>query len=444
MNSLALVAPAPEYFQPIAHKRNFFSRLQILPQHSLLALKALTPPNWSVEFIDERVDLFDPDKVEAPLVGITTMTYMAPRAFEIARQLKARNKTVALGGYFPTLTPDVALANPSVDSVVVGRAELSWPKLLADFSCGQLKPVYNHPFIQNNFTLPPVNNSLLGANKGYNSVISQVQASLGCKFNCRFCTIPHFHDNQYVMRNMDDIVNEVTIAPTKKVLFVDDNLFNNPSYLNDLCDRLKSLDKEWVAQVSMDIAKQKKLIQKMARSGCIWLNTGIETIHEKTIKAQNKWQNNINRYIETIKCIKDEGINISVGIILGFPEEPPDVFDLTEEFIHKANMDIIKFHIYCPYPGTPEFEYYKQQGDIITEDLQFYDTYHVIVRPKNFTPEKLAENYYRLEKNFFQPNQIFKRSIKNLSQFGLPCFARSLLTGTMGSINIWKGIPTQP
>ena len=62
------------------------------------------------------------------------------------------------------------------------------------------------------------------------------------------------------------MTEEVARVPTSRVLFVDDNLLNRPAYLEALCERLRPLGKEWIAQVSMDIAKQPKLIQKMAKA----------------------------------------------------------------------------------------------------------------------------------------------------------------------------------
>ena len=103
MPSVALVAPAPLYFAPLAESRGLFANLRRLPRLGLLALEAVTPKTWAVEMIDERVERFDPDAIKADLVGITAMTYMAPRAFEMARALRIRGKTVVLGGYFPTI-----------------------------------------------------------------------------------------------------------------------------------------------------------------------------------------------------------------------------------------------------------------------------------------------------------------------------------------------------
>jgi radical SAM superfamily enzyme YgiQ (UPF0313 family) len=201
----ALLSPAPRYYRPLAPERGPFARLRRMPRLSLLSLEAITPPEWTLEIIDERVDHFDPDRIDAELVGITVMTYMAPRAFEMARALKARGKTVVLGGYFPTMSPGFALAEPAIDAIVVGRAERAWPRLLEDYAAGSLHKVYDLPFGEPDFRLPRIRHEILGARRGYNDWITQVQAGLGCKFACKFCVIPAFHRGEVMMRSMDDL-----------------------------------------------------------------------------------------------------------------------------------------------------------------------------------------------------------------------------------------------
>lgn len=99
MNSVTLISPAPECFDTLRHSNRLMTKLQVLPRLSLLALEAATPPGWDVRILDERVNTIVPHDIDSPLVGITTMTYMAPRAFALARALKALGKTVCWVGF---------------------------------------------------------------------------------------------------------------------------------------------------------------------------------------------------------------------------------------------------------------------------------------------------------------------------------------------------------
>ncbi|MEQ8278389.1 MAG: radical SAM protein [Deltaproteobacteria bacterium] len=441
---VALVSPAPRYFGPLRQRRDPFSRLRRLPRLALLALESVTPPEWDVTIVDERVQAFDPDAIEAPIVGITTMTYMAPRAFEMARLLKMRGKTVVLGGYFPTLSPNLALAEDAVDAIVVGRGEDAWPRLLADFEAGRLQSVYDVPFGQDGFKLRSYNHHLTAPRDGYNGWLTQVQAGLGCKFRCSFCVIPGFHRDQVALRDLDDLVDEVARAPTRRVLFIDDNLLNRPAYLHALCDRLRPLGKEWIAQVSMDIGTQPKLIEKMAKAGCGWLNVGVESIHSATLDAQSKWQNDTRRYLKTLDRFRDHGISVSAGMVLGFPTEPRDVFDLTGEFLDKAAIDITVFHLYTPYPGTRAHAEYEAAGRLLTNDLELYDTYHPIVRPENYDPAELVEKMEWLEERFYRPRRVLGRAARGFGRGGAYGLVRTLATGVEGYVNLRQGLPLHP
>jgi radical SAM superfamily enzyme YgiQ (UPF0313 family) len=85
----------------------------------LAYVAALTPPDWDVRIADEVVEEiptaqdFQPD-----LVGLTSLTPTAPRAYQIAAEFCARGVPVVMGGMHATLCPDEAARY--VDSVVRG------------------------------------------------------------------------------------------------------------------------------------------------------------------------------------------------------------------------------------------------------------------------------------------------------------------------------------
>ena len=111
------------------------------PVLGLLKVAALTPVGWQVTILDEKVEPLDLEQ-EADLVGITAMTALAPRAYEIADHFRRRGIKVVMGGMHVSALPNEALQH--CDSVVVGEAEVLWPRLLADFDRQMLQPLYRH------------------------------------------------------------------------------------------------------------------------------------------------------------------------------------------------------------------------------------------------------------------------------------------------------------
>lgn len=118
--------------------KDFSFRLPVL---GLLKVAALTSPDWQITIVDERVETLDRE-LPADLVGITTMTTTAPRAYDIADRFQQRGIPVVMGGMHVSALPHEALAH--CRSVVIGEAEGLWPRVLADFDRQSLQRVYRH------------------------------------------------------------------------------------------------------------------------------------------------------------------------------------------------------------------------------------------------------------------------------------------------------------
>ena len=88
---------------------------------------------------DENVQPLDFD-TPCDVVGVTFMTALAPRAYEIAAEFRRRGKIVVAGGFHPTFRPEEAAEH--FDAVVIGEAEGLWPRVLEDIERGRLARFY--------------------------------------------------------------------------------------------------------------------------------------------------------------------------------------------------------------------------------------------------------------------------------------------------------------
>ena len=108
------------------------------PPISLGIVGALTPDDWEITLIDENWEAFIFQ--DADLVGITAFTASANRAYELAGVYRYRGIPVVMGGIHASMCTHEALHY--VDSVVVGEAENTWPKLIDDFLNNEMGNVY--------------------------------------------------------------------------------------------------------------------------------------------------------------------------------------------------------------------------------------------------------------------------------------------------------------
>jgi bacteriochlorophyll C8 methyltransferase len=70
-----------------------------LPSITLEQLISITPDKYEIDIIDERTENID-FKWDGNLVGISTQTLSANRAYNIADEFRKNGKTVVLGGNF--------------------------------------------------------------------------------------------------------------------------------------------------------------------------------------------------------------------------------------------------------------------------------------------------------------------------------------------------------
>lgn len=113
---ILLIAPASGKWRHVGRRRLLNGRTFRFSLLSLLSVAAESPPGSEVRIVDEQVDQI-PWDADVDLVGITCMTALAPRAYEIARRFRQRGIPVVLGGMHPTLCSEEAIRQAGHDWV---------------------------------------------------------------------------------------------------------------------------------------------------------------------------------------------------------------------------------------------------------------------------------------------------------------------------------------
>lgn len=427
---LILISPAicSDRLQNLKEKRE----RALFPRHNLMAIAALTPDNWDVSIVDERVDEIDFEK-SVDLVGITVITAMAPRSYEISDRFRAQGVRVVLGGIHPTVLPNEAIVH--ADAVVIGEAENVWPILLQDFVNGKLKKVYKSQAKTDLASLPLPRRDLI--NKSAYQRPDIIETSRGCPFNCEYCSITMFFGGQYRFRPIKDVVREIETLTDDLLIFVDDNIVGNCKRAKELFKTLIPLKIRWVSQCSITIYSDPELLKLAAKSGCSNLIFGFDSLART--KFGSKRNVDIEKYEEAIKIVHDHEIRVTGNFIFGFDEDDESIFERTVQFIDKNKVDYPAFWILTPYPGTEIFERLTKENRIIGKDWSKYDGAHPVFRPRLMTEERLEEGFWCAYKEVSSFSSIFKRLfyspkkltarlgfdlyIRRMTQEGLPYYS---------------------
>lgn len=414
-------------------------RFSVLP---LTAVAALTPPEHEVRIIDENVEPVDLD-ADCDLVGLTFMTALAPRAYEIAHEFRSRGKIVVGGGYHPTLCPDEAARH--FDSIVIGDAEGAWQRLLQDIGAGCLRNTYSGAPADacagaGTFSVPGPRRDLLRRTARHYVTVNAVQTTRGCRHGCRYCSITAFHRRTHRQRAIPEVLEELRSIP-RDFIFVDDNIAADREYAASLFRAIAPLGKRWVSQCSIEVADDPAFLRLMHDAGCRGLFIGIETTNRDNLAEMGKSFNNNAAYHERIARIHGAGIGIVAGIIVGLDHDDTAVFERTLRFLQETGIDAVQVNILTPLPGTPLFKEMQDSGRVSDRDWGHYDFRHVVFRPLRMSASELQGGADWLYAQFYRLDRIILRFARALFTTGpMPAFLGLRLGLTYRYDNIREGI----
>jgi radical SAM superfamily enzyme YgiQ (UPF0313 family) len=355
---------------------------------TLPTLTALVPKELAatVTCIDEGITDVDLN-VQADLIGMTVITGTAPRSYELAAFFRRRNIPVVLGGPHVTLAPDDA--QPHADSIVVGYAEEEWPRLLRDFAAGCMQPRYRQSPALKLTGYPLPDRTVLPRWRYATS--SVFEATRGCIHNCSFCVVPAAWGRTPFQKPIEAIVEDIKRQRARRAIFIDLNLIADKEYAAQLFEALIPLKIEWYGLATTMLCDDLPLLELVARSGCRGLLMGLESISKQNLRKNSKSFNDPEKYAQVVERLHRRRIALQGCFVFGLDEDTPEIFLKTARFAVDARIDLPRFAIVTPFPGTDLYRRLDAEGRILTRDWQRYDGQHVVFQPA----QKLSEAHVR-------------------------------------------------
>jgi radical SAM superfamily enzyme YgiQ (UPF0313 family) len=406
---IVLISPRGPLYR---HRTGIWKRSMRYMPLTLTTLASLVPPelNAEVVLVDEGITDINPD-IAADLVGISAITGTAPRSYELAAKFRQRGIPVVLGGVHPTLVPDDA--QPHCDALVVGFAEETWPQLLRDFVAGKMQRRYDQSPDLSLANLPFPRRDMLPA-KHY-ATPHTIEATRGCIHQCEFCVVPAAWGRPR-QKPVADVVADIRQMRPKRLIFLDLNLIADVAYAKELFSALIPLRVKWGGLATTMIAWDDELLDVCARSGCGALLLGFESLSQAALDETRKSFNMRRDYHFVVRQLHARNIAIMGCFVFGFDRDDADTFARTVDFVDEANIDLPRYAILTPFPGTALFARLKREGRILTENWEQYDGQHVVYQPATMTPQELAERTEWAWKKTYGVRSITKRLIGSRTQ----------------------------
>ncbi len=385
---------------------------------TLPTLRALTPPPHQVTMVDELFHDVDLD-FDGDVVGITAMGPQIRRAFELADHFRARGLKVVLGGTWVTLTAEASLRH--ADAVVAGEAELVWPEVLADLAAGRSRGIYRaarwHDLRDmarvDYTTLPLLKYEAFKTSWLYRMYFHwPVVFSRGCPHPCEYCAVQTFYERGFRTRPVEEVLDDLRAIMAlggRRILFLDDNPIGNPAAAKELFRAMIPLRLKWASQCTINIARDPELLDLAARSGCVSLSIGLESINPDSLASIRKSFNKPERFDRDLAAIRAKGIQVIGLLMVGLDGDTVDTFGRSLQFLIDNKVSFLKLFTPCPYPGTKFYDDMLAADRITTHDWGRYDYGSPLLRPAQMTSEQMMDGFKAVYEGFYSARAIARR-----------------------------------
>ncbi len=417
---LYLINPSNALVSMVNVNESRWNRYRVWKPLSLMVLAGLTPPGWRITIVDENLGPPDYSAMPRPdLVGITAFTSQANRAYEVAAYFRHLGVPVVMGGIHATMCLDEVTAH--VDSVVTGEAESVWAKLLEAARHGCLKHRYDGGRAEMN-DLAPARHDLLPARYA----LGAIQTTRGCPLNCNFCSVTTFNGAQYRQRSIPDVVREFRSIREKRVLVVDDNLIGTrPEHIvraKELFRALAQADlqKEWIAQATINFADDEELLALAAQAGCRGVFIGFESPTPEGLWELGKKFNLVKGrdFAASVRRIQRHDILVAGSFIIGLDVDEPGIGQQIAAVASRYGLDNLNTLFLTPLPGTRLWDQMKSEDrialDTFPDDWKYYTLTFPVAQYKRLSLDDVIQEMVTCNRRFYSMPRILRRVWINL------------------------------
>ena len=159
----------------------------------------------------------------------------------------------------------------------------------------------------------------------------------------------------------------------------------------------------------------------------IWIEYGLQSIHEKTLKLINRGHT-IEEFLNAIKLTENRDIKICVHIIVGLPYETKEMMLETAKFLSNLPIHGIKIHCLLVLKGTPLEKLYEREKFKLLTLNEYVEIVADILEilPPNLIIQRLTADGYR---DIFLAPDWAKNKLKVLNEINNELIRRDSYQG---------------
>ena len=366
--------------QPRGVQEGFTRSNTRLPPLGLLYIAAAIRDMAEVRLVDaDALDLDDEGVLNSLgdwspiLVGMTVSSLTLGIVCRLARKMKqATDARVIVGGPLPSAAPEEVLKYQEVDLAGVGDGE----PIMRDL-CHALEesrdPEAVEGIVSRNVLAKGISRranlsvveqpawELLPDFSSYGSPdcvqfpMTIVEGQRGCPHACSFCSVPTISGEKRRARPADHILHEIDYLTgsrgIREISFVDPDFMVNSQHALGVSNGMISLGRHvtWFCN-ARPASVREPVARTMQAAGCHLVYLGAES-GDPAILAQIHKHQTLEQIEEACRVLRNSGIQVSVGFIIGFPFDTDDSVRRTIDFAKCLKPAKCQFNIFNWFPG---------------------------------------------------------------------------------------------
>jgi radical SAM superfamily enzyme YgiQ (UPF0313 family) len=152
----------------------------------------------------------------------------------------------------------------------------------------------------------------------------------------------------------------------------------------------------------------------MQRAGFRRVFLGIETPVEESLKEAQKSQNR-GDLLDSVKKIQGHGMEVMAGFIVGFDNDPEDIFERQIRFIRDSAIPLAMVGLLTALPDTQLWRRLEKEGRLIGESSGNNTNCSLNFVPK-MDPARLIEGYQSIMRTIYKPSEYYQRALDSLKR----------------------------
>jgi radical SAM superfamily enzyme YgiQ (UPF0313 family) len=205
------------------------------------------------------------------------------------------------------------------------------------------------------------------------------------------------------------------------VFIVDDNFIGNKRNVKRLLPVLADWSERherpfsFITEASVNLAEDDELLDGMRRAHFRRVFLGIETPVEASLKEAQKGQNTRRNLLDSVRKIQSYGMEVMAGFIVGFDNDPDDIFERQIEFIRESAIPLAMVGVLTALPDTQLWRRLEREGRLLLES-----TGNTTDGSLNFVPKmdaaRLIEGYKSIMRAIYSPGEYYQRALNCLDR----------------------------